>query len=85
MSLDDSLGGALMSAFAGLQLAIPAVASGLSMVGDAGLGLKSLSDGAKWIKELGTVQNAWKAIQEALIPVEYAEGNHKVITVFYLA
>ena len=85
MSIDDSLGGALMSTFAGLQLAIPAVASGLSMVGDAGLGLKSLSDGAKWIKELGTVQNAWKAIQEALIPVEYAEGTAGWFSIGWIA
>ena len=84
LKLDEASNGLVGMGLAALSFAQP-VADSLMGIGQAANGLRELRKGAKYIKELETVQKTWKAVQEALIPVQYAEGIAGQISIGWIA
>lgn len=84
LKLDEASNGLVGMGLAALSFAQP-VADSLMGIGQAANGLRELRKGAKYIKELETVQKTWKAVQEALIPVQYAEGIAGNISIGWIA
>ena len=70
LALDDSLGGGLMATIAGLGAAIPAVATGLSMVGQSANGITALVSSFGKLKKMLSLT----AIQEGILNAIEGEG-----------
>ena len=70
LALDDSLGGGLMASIAGLGAAIPAIATGLSMVGQSANGINALITGFGKLRDVLSLT----AIQEQLLNAVEGEG-----------
>ena len=70
LALDDSLGGGLMASIAGLGAAIPAIAAGLSMVGQSANGINALVTGFGKLRDVLSLT----AIQEQLLNAVEGEG-----------
>ena len=70
LALDDSLGGGLMATIAGLGAAIPAVATGLSMVGQSANGITALVSSFGKLRKMLSLT----AIQEGILNAVEGEG-----------